>query len=189
MEEIWKDIKGYENLYMISSYGRVKSVDKYDRLGRFWKGKILKNNKQSNGYFSVGLSKNGKMKYFLIHRLVAEAFIPNPENYPCVNHKDENPSNNFVSNLEFCTYGYNNNYGTRNQRLSESLKSHSVSEQSKKKMSQIKNKTVFQFTRDGKFVKQWKSVNEAEETLGIWHISSCATGKRETAGGFKWSYK
>lgn len=60
MEEIWKDINGYEGLYMISSYGRVKSVDKYDRFGRFWKGKILKNNKQSNGYFSVGLSKNGK---------------------------------------------------------------------------------------------------------------------------------
>lgn len=189
MEEIWKDIKEYENLYMISSYGRIKSVDKYDRLGRFWKGKILILYKHSNGYLSVGLTKGGKTKKYWIHRLVAETFLDNPNNLPCVNHKDENPLNNNVSNLEFCTYEYNNNYGTRNKRLSDSLKGHSVSEETRKKMSKIKNKTILQFNKDGDFIKEWKSVNEAEETLGIWHISSCATGKRETAGGFKWSYK
>lgn len=188
MEEIWKDIKGYEGLYQISNLGRVKSVDKYDRLGRFWKGKILNPHKQLNCYLSVGLCKGGKMKTFYIHRLVAEAFIPNPNNYSIINHMDYNPSNNFVGNLEWCTYEYNNNYGTRNKKLSQSLKGHSISEQTKQKISQLKNKSVLQFTKDGEFVREWKSVKEAEETLGIYQISRCARCERKTAGGFKWSY-
>lgn len=117
MEEIWKDIKGYEGKYQVSNYGSVKTLN-YRRTGTA-RLLIPKNDK---GYLAVGLYKNGKRKMFLIHRLVAEAFIPNPENLPQVNHIDEDKTNNYVENLEWCTQSYNNNYGTRLKRVSESLK-------------------------------------------------------------------
>jgi len=114
-EEIWKDIEGYENLYQISNKGRVKSLN-YNRTG---KEKILKLQKSSlkrAQYFNINLRKDGKVKQYLVHRLVALTFLPNPNNYPCVNHKDENKQNNCLSNLEFCSYKYNNNYGTSKER-------------------------------------------------------------------------
>lgn len=107
--ERWRDIKGYEGLYQISNCGRVKSL-------KYCKEKILKSIKSSNGYLQVNLYKDGKRKYFLVHRLVATAFIYNIENYSQINHKDEIKSNNYVSNLEWCDYSYNNNYGTRNKK-------------------------------------------------------------------------
>ena len=118
-KEIWKDIRGYENLYMISSYGRVKSLGNDKKK----KEKILKQQKISRKkYFKVILYKTGIPKTKKIHRVVAEAFIPNPNNYPCVNHRDENPANNFVDNLEWCSYEYNNNYGNHNEKISNTLK-------------------------------------------------------------------
>lgn len=115
--EEWKDIKGYENKYQISNLGRVKALD-YRRTG---KEQIIsiKNNK---GYSEVALWKDSKRKMFMVHRLVAQAFIPNPNNLPQVNHKDENKTNNIVENLEWCTQSYNNSYGTRLERVSSSLK-------------------------------------------------------------------
>lgn len=101
MKKIWKDINEYEGLYQISNYGEVKSINK----------KIIKKpSKLPKGYLQICLSKNGKSKYVSIHRLVAQAFIPNPNNLPCVNHKDCNPQNNKVSNLEWISYKDNNNY-------------------------------------------------------------------------------
>ena len=120
-EEIWKDIKGYEKLYQVSNLGRVRSFPrKYANYGN--EIKILKG-LNNRGYLRVSLSKNGKCKMFSIHRLVAEAFIPNPNNYSCVNHKDENPSNNNVKNLEWCSINYNCNYGNRNKKIAEKQKS------------------------------------------------------------------
>lgn len=128
MEE-WKDIKGYEGLYQVSSEGRVKSLDHtivcYNGKGVATKkhtGKILKPFSRSPFYKSVSLRKDGEMRQLLVHRLVAEAFIPNTNNFPLINHKDENPSNNFVENLEWCTHLYNMNYGTCQKRKSEKLK-------------------------------------------------------------------
>ena len=118
MEE-WRDIEGYEGLYQISNLGRVKSFPRPTTPGG-----ILKINKRKDGYCSVMLCKNGKTKRFSVHRLVAQAFIPNPNNLPIINHKDENPSKNIVDNLEWCDYEYNNNYGTLPKRLSEIAKTY-----------------------------------------------------------------
>ena len=116
MEE-WKSIPGYEGLYEVSSYGRVRSLDRYDRRNCFRKGRILKQNNDGRGYMSIELCLNSKIKRYLVHRLVAQAFIPNPDNLPEVNHKDENPENNSVTNIEWCNRSYNINYGTRKDKV------------------------------------------------------------------------
>ena len=121
MKEEWRDIKGYEGLYKVSNLGRVKSLN-YNHTK---KEKVLDFKPKSNGYIIVKLWKNGKSKSFYIHRLVAEAFIPNPNNYPEINHKIDDfkhRSNNRVDNLEWCTRKYNNSYGNHTKRISDSLK-------------------------------------------------------------------
>lgn len=117
IEEIWKDILGYEGLYQVSSYGRVRSLDRYDRMNHFLKGRILKLYTRKGGYLFVQLHLNGKGKNYLVHRLVAIAFIPNPDNLPEVNHLDEDKTNNRVENLEFCDRKYNINFGTRKDKV------------------------------------------------------------------------
>lgn len=107
MEEIWKDIQGYEGLYQVSNLGRVKSLARLDTRGQRVSEKILKLGKHRAGYFRVNLYKNGKMKQYLVHRLVALAFIPNPENKEQVNHIDGNKQNNVIENLEWCTHSEN----------------------------------------------------------------------------------
>ncbi len=115
MQEEWKDIVGYEGIYQVSNFGRIKSVDHYTyNNGRCMrvKGKIRVLSVNKKGYCGVVLHR-GRSKFVGVHRLVAQAFIPNPDNLPCVNHKDENPSNNCIDNLEWCTYKYNNEYNGR----------------------------------------------------------------------------
>lgn len=117
IQEEWKDIEGYEGLYMISNLGRVKSL----RHGKWIE---RRSNVNRQGYYALTLHKDGGNKTCTIHRLVAKAFIPNPLGFPCVNHKDENKENNRVDNLEWCTYVYNNNYGTaknEQQKLYQNL--------------------------------------------------------------------
>lgn len=109
MEE-WKDITGYEGLYQVSNLGRVRRS-----------GKILKGGYNNKGYHTINLCKNGISKSFFVHRLVAIAFIPNPNNFPIVNHKDENPKNNCVDNLEWCTKSYNATYGTAKERKAQTM--------------------------------------------------------------------
>lgn len=163
--EIWKTIDGYED-YQVSSYGRVKSL-------KNGKEKILSPGISNDNYLLLSLYKNKIRKQFLVHRLVAIAFIPNPHNYPQVNHKDENPSNNCVENLEFCDAKYNNNYGNHCKRISES-----------------KSKKLDQFDLEGNFIKTWSGLRQVERELGIFHISisKCCTGKQKTAGHYIWKY-
>lgn len=113
---IWKDIPEYEGLYQISNYGEVLRLQSYDSRGHLRNSKIRKPRITKDGYMQVGLHKNGKETKFLIHKLVALSFLPNPYNYEEINHKDENKSNNYVSNLEWCSHKYNVNYGSAQER-------------------------------------------------------------------------
>lgn len=122
MEEIWKDIPNYEGLYQISNLGRVKSLPRKGTNTK--KERILKFAKSNKNYLIAILTKHNKRNAKSVHRLVAEAFIPNPNNFPQVNHKDENRHNNCVDNLEWCTNRYNCNYGNRSAKLSLALKGH-----------------------------------------------------------------
>lgn len=121
MEEVWKDIKGYEGKYQVSNLGRIKSLS-YRNTGI---SKILVP-KINKGYYEIGLYLNGIRKMFFVHRLVALTFIPNPNNLPQINHIDEDKTNNCVDNLEWCTQAYNNIYGTRLERVSSSLKNNTA---------------------------------------------------------------
>ena len=169
MKEEWKVIKENPN-YIVSNMGNVKSLN-YRRTGR---EKILKLKIDKNGYQIVGLWKNGIKKIYSVHRLVAQAFIPNPNNLPQVNHKDENKQNNCVENLEWCDAKYNNNYGTRTKRIVEKI-----------------SKSVLQMDKTNKIIAEFPSIKEAERQLGFRksHISECCRGKKNTARGFKWAFK
>lgn len=176
MTEIWKDIKGFEGLYQISNFGRVKSLKRIVQRGSNYKPvceRILKEG-DNDGYAFVVLSKNGKCKTKGIHRLVAEAFIPNPYDLPLINHKDENSKNNHVDNLEWCNYSYNNSYN--NVRI---------------KAATNKRKIVLQYTKDGIFIREWSHAREAAEVLHISKraIYECCKGRSKTSGGFIWKRK
>lgn len=178
--EIWKDIKGYEGLYQVSNYGRVKSLN-------FNRGKVEKILKQFDvhGYFQVKLYKNKNKKNHTVHRLVAEAFIPNTDNLSQVNHKDEDKHNNFCGtpendfndgNLEWCDCKYNQNYGSRTNR---SVYGHL--------------KPVLQFTKYGEFVREFPSAIQAERDSKNEYCSSnicnCCRGRQKTHQGYIWKYK
>ena len=168
--EQWKDII-YEKDYQISNLGRIKSF-------KWGKERILKQSQCMNGYYYVCLSKNGIVKNYFVHRLVAEAFLDNPNNLPCVNHKDEDKSNNIVSNLEWCDVKYNTNYGTRNKRIGKSNTNGKLS------------KSVLQYTLDGQFIKEWPSTMECKRNgYNQSHIIECCRKNRKTHKGFIWRYK
>lgn len=181
MKEIWKPIKGYEGLYEISSKGRVRSLNRLiiDCLKRKHpcKQRILKLH-DSGGYLMVGLSKNHTQQHFLVHRIVAKTFLPNPKKLPEVNHKDENRHNNHVDNLEWCTPLYNSNYGTRGDKISAINTNGKLS------------KTILQIAFNGKIVKIWPSMSETERN-GFSHgdISQCCNGQRHSHEGYLWKYE
>lgn len=131
--EKWLDIANYEGKYQVSNLGNVRAIN-FHRSG---KPKILKLQK-NNGYCSVGLTLNGITKHYLVHRLVGCAFIPNPDNLPQINHKDENKTNNVVDNLEWCTQTYNLHYGTHFERCGQTRKGFHHTEETKKKISESK---------------------------------------------------
>lgn len=172
MEE-WKDI---DEKYKVSTEGRV-----YSKI----RNKILKSVLFGTGYYYVTIK--GKQK--AIHRLVAEAFIENPMKYNVVNHKDENPANNKVENLEWCDAKYNSNYGTRNERISKTLKGKKPSKKAVTAAKESNYKTVYQYTKDLKLVKIWKSPSLIPESIFKRHgIYKCCTGERKTYKGYIWSY-
>lgn len=162
--EEWRDIEGFDG-YQISNYGRVKSLN-YNKTKQ---EKILKPQKSTKGYLTVGLNKNGKQVRKQIHRLVAEAFLENPNNLPQVNHKDEDKSSNIVSNLEWCDSKYNNNYGTRTERCS-------------RRVDQIDMVS-------GEVIRQWASTQECGRNgYDYSAVAHCARGELKQYKGYIWKY-
>ena len=171
MEEIWKPI-GYEG-YEVSNLGRVKSY-KYDKIN----GKIMKPYKNTKGYLQIDLQLDGRKRenrvHLAVHRLVAIAFIPNPDNLPQVNHKDEDKTNNCVDNLELCTNDYNAHYGTHIERVAEKIRV-----------------PIYSVDKQGN-IEHFPGVREADRIVsgkeyGISApISMCLNGKRKTAYGRQW---
>ena len=153
-----KDVKNYEGLYAVTSCGKIWSY----RRQKFLKPGIYK-----KGYLYVNLCKDGKAKSYAVHRLVAEAYIPNPDNLPMINHKDECKTNNCLQNLEWCDASYNINYGTRNEKI---------------------KKPILQFDLNGNFICEWPSATDVGKEVRI-NIVQCLTGKNKTALGFIWKYK
>lgn len=177
--EIWKDIHGYEGMYQVSNLGRVKSIDrvvvKSDGTLFRLKSRIMK--PYSHTYMYVRLTKDGKNRSYSIHRLVCEAFHPNPNNYPCVNHKDNNPLNNYVGNLEWCTYAYNNNYGTHSQRLSDT-------------MVEKYGVAIDVYTKRGEYIKSYSSIRDAiNDGYTRDSISKCCRGELDSHCGLIFKYK
>lgn len=158
--EIWKPIQGFEGLYEISNYGRVRSIGSYNTCKRG----IMNPMVDSNGYLHVRLYNSGISKDIGVHRLVAIAFIPNPNNYKYVNHKDENTMNNSAANLEWCTNSYNLIYSI--------------------------GKKIAQYSKNGELIKTFNSIADASREYNIptTNISKCCKGKRHSAGKYIWKY-
>lgn len=164
-QEIWRPVKGYEKLYKVSNFGRIKKTYKNG------KQKILKHGKNKQGYWQICLSKENIQKSFKIHRLVAQAFIKNPLNKKEVNHIDGNKNNNKVDNLEWCTPKENiqHAYKTGLKKC-------------------IGGKKINQFNLSGEFINQYNSIGQAQRKLKTYHIVDCCKGKRKTSGGYVWRY-
>ena len=192
-EEIWKEIEWFDN-YQISNLGRVKNI-KFDRYV-----KPLLDNK---GYLTVNLYKNGKMKRLLLHRLISIAFIPNPENKPCIDHINTDRLDNRIENLRWCTQKENHNNPLSIVNHGNASRGRIVSEEQKKNQSEKmkgrfkgvrkSSKKIIQLTLDGIFVRGWDAIKDAAESLGVSSsaIWNCLNGKCQVKSikGFKWEYK
>lgn len=182
MEEIWKDIKDFEGLYQVSNMGRVKSLERVilrnNGKPQTIKERFVKLCKNKQGYYQVSLWKNGVEKRYLLHRLIAEHFIPNPENKPCIDHINTDHTDNRIENLRWCTYKENNNNPL------------TIKHRSKPRNWNIKgfnhwqSKPVAQLTKKGELLNIYPNAY----SVGIFQINACCNGKRKTAGGYKWQY-
>ena len=175
MEEIWKTIEDYPN-YMVSNLGNVKALN-YNKTGE---EKILKTSHNNGGYHSLTLSKNNKKKQITVHKLVAEAFIPNPENKPCIDHINTDRTDNRAENLRWVTY-------QENQNNPKTIVNHSVAVKGNKNPMA---KEILQYTLTNEFIKSWDCSMDVQRELGInnANIIQCCKGKRKTTGGYKWVY-
>ena len=175
--EIWKDIKGYEGKYQVSNKGRIKSLSRaIPHLGGFRvipERIMVQHVSSTTGYYMVHLCKDKKYEWMLTHRIVAMTFIPNPNNLPFVNHKDEIKTNNEVSNLEWCTPAYNLDYSNVRQKQRDAI-----------------SKEIEQYDFDGRFIKRYKNCYEAGRILNVSPSSLrlCCIGKIGSCRGFIWKY-
>ena len=185
-KEIWKDILGYEGKYMVSNWGRVKSLN-YNKTG---KEGILKAVKVGNGYLQVHLCKDGKGKWYFVHRLVASAFLENPEGYTEVNHINEDKADCRAENLEWCSRSYNCSYNGRAKKIGEKNRGRKQSEETIKKRAEKLSKPVIGINKVSGLKLEFPSISEAKRCTNISqsHICACCKGKRNSAGGYVWYY-
>lgn len=183
-KEIWKSIPGWEGLYVVSNLARVKRLPYTKGKGKHvYSETILKPYKNNSGYYMVALFTNNKRKNMLLHRAVAMAFIPNPNNLPFVNHKDSNRLNCIVENLEWCNRSYNTKYSYDNNNRRAMMNW-------RKGASNANAKPIIQLSKESKFIKRFGCIMDAERETGILNSSivSCLKGHQKTAGGYKWEY-
>ncbi len=182
--EIWKDIEGFEGIYQVSNFGRVRSVTRYvpcrNGFPRIEESRIMKQQLNAAGYWEVSLRiDNKKNTRWKVHRLVGKAFVPDYFEGAQINHKDENPKNNNADNLEWCTPKYNSNYKNRTKNWVNSYNA--------------KNRQIVQMSLDGEVLQIYPSLMEASRATGINSGQICAVCQHRpryhTAGGFKWKYK
>lgn len=188
--EIWQTIEGYEGLYEISNLGNVKSLSKIKKsplIGEFMTTERILKPGLREGYLSVSLTGgDGLRKSLLVHRLIAGAFIPNPNNHPCINHINAVRSDNRIENLEWCTYSHNNKQayitGSNYPTMPGLGKIGSLSWISK---------PVLQFGLNGLFIKEWSCASEVTREIGISNrlISRCCHGELKKSKGFIWKFK
>lgn len=167
MKEAWRDVEGWEDRYMVSNTGKI-----YSKVNN----KLRKTNCTDDGYEAVILSRDGKKARAYVHRLVAKAFVPNPDNLPIINHKDENPSNNNADNLEWCTYSYNNTYNDMHIKRSKKNR---------------RRKSVYQYDSNGSLAGVYESTRSAAKAIGVKsssNISECCNEKQLTTHGYVFSY-
>ena len=179
MKEEWRDIQGFEGKYMVSNYGRVKSLN-YNKTG---KEGVMKLTKASNGYLQVYLCKDGKRKFYYVHSLVATAFCENPEGYNVVNHINENKADCRADNLEWCSRSYNNTYNDRAKKAGKKVAEKNANHP---KLS----KSVIGINKISGLKLEFPSIAEAKRCTNIsqGHICACCKGKRNSAGGYIWYY-
>lgn len=203
-KEEWRDIAGYEGKYKISSLGRLSMSGVY-RDGRRYSPRIKKTRFDVGGYeYAVLTNFNGDVKTWKIHRVVALAFIPNPYEYPCIDHLDGNRDNNRASNLRWATHSMNANNPITRQRLSDSLKLYCSSERVReqrrinalnphgviaRRMKVVRK--VCQLDKNGTFIREFESITEAAKYVNgnVTSITRVCRGRRPSAYGYKWRYK
>ena len=191
--ENWKDIKGFEGLYQVSDNGRVKSLDRYRKGKRgaltICKGRILSPHKGKNGYIQICLCKENHKYTPLVHRLVGEAFIPNKDNLPCIDHIDGNRENNSADNLRWCTTKENMSYSLVKNRISAVQKSNERCRQHQRDIQSACRKPIVAVFPNGK-IKEYSSVIEAEKD-GFSHsnISAVCRNRQKSHRGCKFYYK
>ena len=184
--EIWREVKGFEGLYEVSNRGRIKSLPRLDSMNRKVRERIMATTYDWQGYEHVKLNKDGKSYTKYVHRLVAEAFIPNPMKKETVNHKDEIKAHNYVENLEWMTMKENANYGTRNIRA---VAHKDYFEISRKISSSAHKKAVVQL-KDGEVIKRWNSITSASKGLGVSlrAIQNVLRNEMPSCKGFQFEY-
>ena len=193
--EIWENMKGFEGFYQVSNEGKGKSLDRVVEMNNKWgtktkvvkKGKLLTPHYYPNGYLFFTLTVNGKKYQEPVHRAVAKAFIPNPQNLPEVNHKDEDKSNNCVENLEWCTHQYNNTYNNKHLKVGNKLLNRTDC-----------SKIVYKY-KNGTLVEEYPSASEAarQNNVCVSNIVQCCNGgfylhnkwvNKNSIKGFNYSY-
>ena len=195
MSREWRPVKGYEGFYEVANDGTVRSLPRdTERAGGaivHYEGRVLTHTFDTRGYHGVTLCKEHKQRRVRVHRLVAEAFVDNPDGKPHVNHLDENKDNNHASNLEWCTPAENDAWGTRNERCKKNRdkQKHRESIVNSEK-HRARRKPIIQKAMNGQAVKRWESRTEIRQAgLNDWLVVEVCKGRARQAAGYLWEYE